>query len=102
MANDHWRIRRLQRVAASLGFAASMAHRRPRPGEVVDPAPGSSLSFKPNHQAPIARPTEDDLRRMKDAGFEGVEGRAHSGGRGREDAGGGRQDRMRIHSVLYG
>src|SRR6266853_3440107 len=44
-------------------------------------APGATaaapLTFntKP-HKALIARPTEDDLKRIKDAGFEGVEGRS--------------------------
>jgi len=37
--------------------------------------PAAPLTFKTKpHKALIARPTEDDLKRIKDAGFEGVEG----------------------------
>src|SRR6266853_1700226 len=69
-------------------------------------APGATaaapLTFntKP-HKALIARPTEDDLKRLKDAGFEGVEGRSSvmsdeaSKMRAAADNLG-----MRIHSVL--
>jgi hexulose-6-phosphate isomerase len=40
----------------------------------TSPAP---LTFKTKpHKALIARPTEDDLKRIKEAGFEGVEGRS--------------------------
>lgn len=39
--------------------------------------PAAQLTFKTKlHKALIARPTEDDLKRLKDAGFEGVEGRS--------------------------
>ena len=64
-------------IAAGLGFgAASMGAQTPAAGRGGGPAPVSSLSFKTKpHKALIAQPTEDDLRRMKDAGFEGVEGR---------------------------
>jgi len=65
--------------------------------------PVSSLDFKTKpHKALIAEPTEDDLTRMKAAGFEGVEGRVipvPQAAKMREVA-----DKlgMRIHSVLYG
>jgi len=65
--------------------------------------PISSLTFKTKpHKALIARPTEDELMRMKDAGFEGVEARVmpvEQAAKMREVA-----DKigMRVHSVLYG
>ena len=64
-------------IAAGLRFrAASMGAQTPAAGQGGGSAPVSSLSFKTKpHKALIARPTEEDLRRMKDAGFEGVEGR---------------------------
>src|SRR6266702_8879353 len=40
-------------------------------------APATPLTFKTKpHKALIARPTDDDLKRIKDVGFEGVEGRS--------------------------
>jgi hexulose-6-phosphate isomerase len=66
--------------------------------------PASPLTFKTKlHKALIARPTEDELKRMRDAGFEGVEG---SRDVSPEEAAKLRvaADKlgMRIHSVLYG
>ena len=43
--------------------------------EPSTPTAPPALKTKP-HKALIARPTEDDLKRLKDAGFEGVEGRS--------------------------
>ena len=67
------------------------------------PPPESSLEFKTRpRKALIARPTEDDLRRMKEAGFDGVEGRVvppAEAAKMREVA---EKIGMRIHSVLYG
>jgi L-ribulose-5-phosphate 3-epimerase len=65
--------------------------------------PDAPLTFKTRlHKALIAQPTEDELTRMKDAGFEGVEGRVlppEEAAKMRVVA-----DKlgMRIHSVLYG
>jgi L-ribulose-5-phosphate 3-epimerase len=97
-------------VAAGLGLNASapaaQAPTAPSPARAPRPAPAppvSSLAFttKPR-KALIAEPTEDDLKRMKDAGFDGVEGRVipvPQAAKMREAA-----DKlgMRIHSVLYG
>ena len=72
--------------------------RRPEPTPPI-----SSLDFKTKpRKALIAEPTEDDLTRMKDAGFDGVEGRVipmPQAAKMREAA-----DKlgMKIHSVLYG
>ena len=72
-------------LAAGLGLgvgssgAETPAERRPGGGTVAQApaAPASPLTFKTKpHKALIARPTEDDLKRMKDAGFEGAEGRS--------------------------
>ena len=72
-------------LAAGLGLgvgssaAQTPAERRPGSGAIAQApaAPASPLTFKTKpHKALIARPTEDDLKRMKDAGFEGVEGRS--------------------------
>ncbi len=64
--------------------------------------PATPLTFKTKlHKALIARPTEDDLKRIKDAGFDGVEGSSSltpeeaARIRGVADKLG-----MRIHSVL--
>jgi sugar phosphate isomerase/epimerase len=69
-------------VAAGLSFGAgSSAAERPsgRGGSTAEglATPAAPLTFKTKlHKALIARPTEDDLKRLKDAGFEGVEGRS--------------------------
>jgi hexulose-6-phosphate isomerase len=96
-------------IAAGLGLGARSSDaqtpaRRPAAGAAqAPPAPAAPLTFRSNQRkALIARPTEDDLKRIKDAGFDGVEGRVippEEAARMREVA-----DRigMRIHSVLYG
>ena len=72
-------------AAAALSFgvgsnAAEAPSQRPgTDGNIAqDPrTPAAPLIFKSNlHKALIARPTEDDLKRLKDAGFEGVESRS--------------------------
>ena len=91
-------------VAAGLSFGVcSSAGQTPagRPGD--DRASAEApLAFKTKpHKALIARPTEVELKRLKDAGFEGVESRSTvtpveaSKMRGAADKLG-----MRIHSVL--
>ena len=91
-------------VAAAIGLAAPTARAQaPARGTPAAPAPTSSLTFKTKpHKALIARPTEDELKRMKDAGFEGVEARVMPV----EEAAKMRQVAdtigMRVHSVLYG
>jgi hexulose-6-phosphate isomerase len=83
-------------VAAGLSFelGSSLA-------QAPDTAP-PPLAFKSKpHKAVIARPTEDDLKRIKEAGFEGVEGRSsvtpEEAAKTRVVADG---LGMRIHSVL--
>src|SRR5687767_14000379 len=91
-------------IAAGLGFgAASMGAQTPAAGRGGGPPPVSSLSFttKPR-KALIARPTEDDLKRMKDAGFEGVEGRVIPVDEAAKMRVVADKIGMRIHSVLYG
>lgn len=99
-------------VAAGLSFgigssAAQTATRRRAGGGAAAEAPAAPaepMTFKTKlHKALIARPTEDELKRMKDAGFDGVEG---SRDVSPEEAAKLRvvADKlgMRIHSVLYG
>jgi L-ribulose-5-phosphate 3-epimerase len=92
-------------VGAGLGVASSQAQAPPGApsGAQAPPPPVSSLTFKTRpRKALIARPTEDDLKRMKDAGFEGVEGRVippAEAAKIREVA---EKLGMRVHSVLYG
>src|SRR5262245_7983502 len=64
-------------IAVALGLASPTAGAQaPAPGAQPPPPVSSSLTFKTRpHKALIARPTEDELKRMKDAGFEGVEAR---------------------------
>ena len=91
-------------IAAGLGFgAASVGAQTPAAGRGGGSAPVSSLSFKTKpHKALIAQPTEDDLRRMKDAGFEGVEGRVIPVDEAAKMRVVADKIGMRIHSVLYG
>jgi hexulose-6-phosphate isomerase len=98
-------------LAAGLGVAISSAEaqttggrRGGAAGAQTAAAPAVPLTFKTKlHKALIARPTEEDLTRMKAAGFEGVEGRASVTP---DDAAKIRviADKlgMRVHSVLYG
>ena len=98
-------------VAAGLGLARSGSAQTVAPAGqgpgVAGQAPGAppappTFKTKP-HKALIARPTEDDLKRLKDAGFEGVEGNREvtpeEAAKTRAIA---EKMGMRIHSVLYG
>ena len=94
-------------AVAGLGFDIRSARgQTPAPtaqGTQQLPPPASPMTFKTKlHKALIARPTEEELRQMKDAGFEGVEARVlppeeASKMRAIADKVG-----MRVHSVLYG
>ena len=91
-------------IAAGLSLGAvSTAEQTPA---VVSPSgspPASPLTFKARlHKALISRPTEDELRRMKDAGFEGVEGRVIPVDEAAKMRAVADKIGMRIHSVLYG
>ncbi|HRY51837.1 MAG TPA: sugar phosphate isomerase/epimerase family protein [Candidatus Paceibacterota bacterium] len=85
------RINRREFLMASTGIAAGLSFgagsettQTPSALQKADEAttqkvsvPASPPAFKTKlHKALIARPTEDDLKRLKDAGFEGVEGRS--------------------------
>jgi hexulose-6-phosphate isomerase len=96
-------------VAAGLGLRATSSEAQtpaaPRVGGAAQalPPPVSSLTFKTRQRkALIARPTEDDLRRMKDAGFDGVEGRVVPPEEAAKMRAVAEKLGMRIHSVLYG
>lgn len=95
-------------TAAALGFAAPMARAQapapaPARGTQATPPPVSSLTFKTRpHKALIARPTEDELKRMKDAGFEGVEARVMPVEEAAKMRAIADKIGMRVHSVLYG
>jgi L-ribulose-5-phosphate 3-epimerase len=92
-------------VAAGLGLGiGSTTGQAPQVSTATDKTASAPLTFQTTpHKALIARPTEDDLKRMKDAGFEGVEGskdvKPEEAAKMRATA-----DKlgMRIHSVLYG
>jgi hexulose-6-phosphate isomerase len=100
-------------ASASLAAAAALGA-APDAGQAPAGAPGgragqapappvSSLTFKTRQRkALIARPTEDDLRRMKEAGFDGVEGRVIPTGEAAKMREVAEKIGMRIHSVLYG
>ena len=71
----------------------------PQPSATADPPP----TFKTRlHKALIARPTEDELTRMKEAGFEGVEARVLPPEEAAKMRTAADKLGMRIHSVLYG
>src|SRR5512138_60310 len=61
-------------VTAGLSFGGSPVRAAESTGAQSSGAP-LVFQTKP-HKALIARPTEDDLKRLKDAGFDGVEGRS--------------------------
>ena len=69
-------------AAAGIGLMGPARPRRRRRGGSVPAAapprlgrPNAPLALKTKpHKALIARPTEDDLKRLKEAGFEGAEG----------------------------
>jgi len=96
-------------VVAGLSYGVgSSAEQTPAERKASDRTnpPGATtaepLTFKTKpHKALIARPTEDDLKRLKDAGFEGVEGRSSvtpdEAAKIRDVA---EKLGMRIHSVL--
>jgi L-ribulose-5-phosphate 3-epimerase len=98
-------------AAAAIGLAGSSSAQTPaapgqRAGDAAQGAavPSAPLTFKTKpHKALIVRPTEDDLKRLKDAGFEGAEGdrdvQPEEAARTRAIA---EKMGMRIHSVLYG
>ena len=91
-------------IAAGLGLGAvSSGAQTPAAGRGAVSPPVSSLTFKTRpHKALIARPTEDDLKRMKDAGFEGVEGRVIPVDEAAKMRTVADKIGMRVHSVLYG
>lgn len=91
-------------LGAGSGFAQATAPRRDEPPGAASIGSTPPLVFKTKlKKALIARPTEDDLKRMKEAGFDGVEGSRNvtpqEAAKTREIAEG---LGMRIHSVLYG
>ncbi|MGH9371865.1 MAG: sugar phosphate isomerase/epimerase family protein [Vicinamibacterales bacterium] len=96
-------------VAASLGPAVGSSGAQTSAGRGGAAAsqrptePAAPLTFKTRlHKALIARPTEDDLKRMKDAGFEGVEGRVLPVDEAAKMRTVADKLGMRVHSVLYG
>ena len=82
----------------SLGTASSRAQ---APATATAPAAPVTFKTKP-HKALISRPTEDDLKRMKDAGFDGVEGRVIPVDDAAKMRAVAEKIGMRVHSVLYG
>jgi hypothetical protein len=90
-------------VAAALGAGAvSSKAQTPAAGTgLAAPASPSTFKTKP-HKALIARPTEDELRKIKDAGFDGVEGRVIPVDEAAKMRAAADRIGMRIHSVLYG
>ncbi len=95
-------------VAAGLGFGAASVGAQatgaaPQTPPRAPAPPVSSLSFKTKLQkALIAPPTEDDLRRIKDAGFDGVEARVMPPEQAAKMRRAAEKIGLRIHSVLYG
>jgi L-ribulose-5-phosphate 3-epimerase len=103
-------INRREFLTASASVAAGLelrgtatAAQTPAPRAAQATPPVSSLTFKTRpRKALIARPTEDDLQRMKDAGFDGVEGRVIPVDEAAKMRAAADKIVMRIHSVLYG
>lgn len=95
-------------LAAGLGLGAGVTSAQPPAGRPAAGArtpapPTSSLDFKTRQRkALIARPTADDLKRIKDAGFDGVEGRVVPPAEAAQLREVAEKIGLRIHSVLYG
>jgi L-ribulose-5-phosphate 3-epimerase len=94
-------------AVASVGLGiGSAARQTPAASGQSAPAPAAPevpLTFKTKlHKALIARPTEDELRQMKDAGFEGVEARVLPPEEASKMRAVADKMEMRVHSVLYG
>jgi hexulose-6-phosphate isomerase len=89
-------------LSAASGAGQTPAGRGDRaPQEQTQPA--EPLTFKTRlHKALIARPTEDELKQIKDAGFEGVEARVIAVEEAAKMRAVADKLGMRIHSVLYG
>jgi L-ribulose-5-phosphate 3-epimerase len=84
-------------LAAGLGVHISSAGRGL---QAAEPAPGFKTKL---HKALIiSRPTEDDFKKLKDAGFEGVEGGVISPQEAEKCRATAEKLGMRIHSVLRG
>ena len=70
-------MNRREFITASTLVAAGLSIELGTSAASATDTPPAPLTFKSKpHKAVIARPTEDDLKRIKDAGFEGVEGRS--------------------------
>ena len=94
-------------AAAGLSVHARQSAQTPGgAGQGAGQAPAAAdvpLTFKTRlHKALIARPTEDELKQMKDAGFEGVEARVLPVDEATQMRAVADKLGMRIHSVLYG
>jgi len=93
-------------IAASIGVAgAGQTPAGQRGGATSQSAapPDEPLTFKTRpHKALIARPTEEELKQMKDAGFEGVEARVLPVEEAAKMRAVADKLGMRVHSVLYG
>ena len=99
-------INRREFITSSVGVAAGLslgaASSRAQTSAAAT-APATPIAFKTKpHKALISRPTEDDLKRMKDAGFEGVEGRVIPVEEAAKMRAVAERIGMRVHSVLYG
>ena len=90
-------------ASLGLGIGSSPGQTPPASGQGAPAAPEAPLTFKTKlHKALIARPTEDELRQMKDAGFEGVEARVLPPEEASKMRAIADKIGMRVHSVLYG
>jgi hexulose-6-phosphate isomerase len=95
-------------LAAGLGFAGSAAaqtggRRGGGAGAQAASAPAAPLTFTTKlHKALIARPTEKDLVAMKEAGFDGIEGRVVPPDEAAKTRQLAEKIGMRIHSVTRG
>lgn len=107
-------VNRREFITASAGLATGLGigtgavgaqppERQPAAAPRAPAPPVSSLSFKTKpRKALIARPTEDDLKRIRDAGFDGVEGRVVPPPEAAKLRDVAEKIGLRIHSVLYG
>ena len=90
-------------TSLALDAGQSPVGRDQRAAAQTPEVPAAPLTFKTRpHKALIARPTEDELKQMKAAGFEGVEARVLPPGEAAQMRKVADGLGMRVHSVLYG
>lgn len=100
-------VNRRQFLAASASMAAALGLETPAPGQSAPPQaagvpPAPVFRTRPHKAVIQDRPTEDYLRQVKEAGFDGLEARTVPPAEAERIRGVAERLGMRIHSVIRG